>query len=103
MSWTRITTGDAITLNQAHKARKHHTPTRKRLRKICATCRNPWGRHGCALYLWATHTLSRMSKIIIPNPPPRPKHRHRPQYIKLITQGAQQAQHHYPTPQPHHT
>ena len=94
------TTRDAIILTQAEHTRQTHKPIRKRLRKICATCKTTWGRYGCSIGLWATHVLSRMSKIVIPNPPPRPKHRHRPAYVKLVTQGAQHMQHLYTHPTP---
>ncbi|MFD0556999.1 hypothetical protein FB566_2251 [Stackebrandtia endophytica] len=102
MSWTSITTShDAITLTRAQHIRQTHTRTRRGLRKVCIECGNRWGRYGCALATWATDQLSRMSRIVIPNPPKRPKHRHRPRYIRLLTQGAHQARTLYRTrPQP---
>ncbi|MFD0557689.1 hypothetical protein FB566_2975 [Stackebrandtia endophytica] len=101
MSWTSITTShDAITLTRAQHIRRTHTRIRRGLRRICSTCRKRWGRYGCALATWATDQLSRMSRIIIPNPPKRPKHRHTRRYTDLLGQGAALARGLYARPQP---
>ena len=98
MSWTTIdTTGDAIRLNRAEHIRQSHRAIRRGLRRVCAACGNRWGRNGCALHVWAIDVLSRMSRIVIPNPPRRPKHRHRPSYTRLLAQGAAQARNLYRT------
>lgn len=92
MSWTCVNTvNDVATLTRAEHIRQTHTRIRRGLRKICAACGNRWGKYGCALSLWAVDLLSQMSRIVVPNPPRRPKHRHRPHYIQLINQGAAQA------------
>ena len=101
MSWTKInTTGEALTIAQAEHIHRTHRPVRQGLRTICTTCQNPWGTYGCPLTTWAVHILSRMSKIVVPNPPPRPKHRHRPAYVQLLTEGTRQARNLHTTPQP---
>ncbi|MFD0556788.1 hypothetical protein FB566_2038 [Stackebrandtia endophytica] len=102
MSWTSITTShDAITLTRAQHIHRTHNPVRRGLRQVCTECGNRWGRYGCALHTWAVDLLSRMSRILVTNPPQRPKHRHRPRYIRLLTQGAHQAQAlHRARPQP---
>ncbi|MFD0556610.1 hypothetical protein FB566_1852 [Stackebrandtia endophytica] len=92
MSWTSITTShDAITLTRAEHIRRTHTRIRRGLRKICGECGNRWGRYGCALHTWAVDILSRMSRIVVPDPPQRPKHRHRRHYTQLLMTGAAQA------------
>ena len=103
MSWTSITNSyDAITLTRAEHIRRTHTRIRRGLRRICSTCRKRWGRYGCALNTWATDLLSRMSRIVIPNPPTRPRHRHTRRYTRLLAVGANQARylHRHVRPQP---
>ncbi|HIW62188.1 MAG TPA: hypothetical protein H9881_07010 [Candidatus Stackebrandtia excrementipullorum] len=92
MLWTTIANrAQATTLARADRIRRYHRRVRRGLRQVCATCGNRWGAYGCSIYLWATDTLSRMSRIVVPNPPERPRYRHRPLYVRMLAEGAAQA------------
>jgi len=101
MSKTTLTTDDVHHIRQGNHIRKTHHPIRHRLRRICAECGNRWRKHGCALYLWATDYLSQFSRILIPDRPERPRHRHTPTYTRTLQQATNHIrQTRHPRPHP---
>ncbi len=92
MPKTTVTMDDVTYIAWGKRIRKLHSPVRHRLRQICRHCRQVWGEHGCAKYLWATDFLSRFSLIVLPDRPDRPQRRHSPGYIAKLKQATREIQ-----------
>ncbi|MFD0557804.1 hypothetical protein FB566_3090 [Stackebrandtia endophytica] len=88
MSKTTITVEDVIYIRWGKRIRQRHRAVRRGFRRVCSHCGRPWGRNGCAEYLWATDFLSQFSLIVLPDRPSRPKRRHTPTYTATLNQVA---------------
>jgi len=84
MSWTSLDPTEIIETQRAEMFRTLHVVTRRWFRKVCDHCGNRWGRHGCAMYLWATDLLSSKSRIVVRDRPNRPRRRHTADYVAAL-------------------